>query len=102
MTSPKGTSSMNDVETPVTRFRKIKEDYAYDPDIMSEEEERVRKIKYIVNNKLSQVDRTIALLYMDCQSFRKLGEMMGLSHMTIRTQWMRIKKIILDEYEHLR
>ena len=52
----------------------------------------------IINTKLSTVDKTIILLYVDCQSYRKLGKRLGVSHMTIRRECQRIKKIILAEF----
>lgn len=82
----------------VSEFRKIREDYSFNPDIMSNEDERVARLKEIINNKLSQVDRTIILMYVDCQSYRKLGKKMNLSHMTVRREIIRIKNIILEEY----
>ena len=85
----------------VKEYRAIKQDYAYDPDIMSKDDERVAKIKKIIDTKLSLVDKTIILLYVDCQSYRKLGEKMHLSHMTVRREIIRIKNIILKEYENL-
>lgn len=83
-------------------FKDIKEDYVFDPDIMNMEDERVHRIKEIINNKLSIVDKTLILLYVDCQSYRKLGARLGLSHMTCRKEIIRIKKIILKEYEKLK
>lgn len=85
----------------VKEYRAIKQDYAYDSDIMSMDDERVAKIKMIIDTKLSLVDKTIILLYVDCQSYRKLGEKMHLSHMTVRREIIRIKNIILKEYENL-
>ena len=84
----------------VTDFRKIKEDYVYNPDIMNGEDERTSRIKEIIDTKLSLADKTIILLYVDCQSYRKLGARLGVSHMTIRRDVQRIKKIILEEYEN--
>lgn len=83
----------------VKDFKEIKDDYAWHPDIFTKDDERVSKIKEIINTKLSLVDKTIILLYADCQSYRKLGKRLGVSHMTIRTECLRIKKIILQEYE---
>ena len=83
----------------VKEFRQIKHDYAYDPDIMCMDDPRVSKVKEIIDTKLSQVDKTIILLYCDCLSYRKLGRKMKLSHMTIRREVIRIKKIILEEYK---
>jgi DNA-directed RNA polymerase specialized sigma24 family protein len=83
----------------IREYRDIKEDYKYNPDIMSQEDERVARIKEIINTRLSIVDKTLILLYTDCQSYRKLGQRLGLSHMTCRKEIIRIKKIILKEYE---
>lgn len=80
-------------------FREIKDDYAWHPDIMTKDDERVSKIKEIINTRLSVVDKTIILLYVDCQSYRKLGKRLGVSHMTVRRECQRIKNIILQEYK---
>ena len=84
----------------IAEFRKIKQEYSYNPDIMNEEDERLTKVKKIIDNKLSLADKTIILLYVDCQSYRKLGKRLGVSHMTIRREVQRIKNIILKEYEN--
>ena len=82
----------------VKEYRQIKSDDRYDPDIMCPDDPKVAKVKEIIDTKLSQVDKTIILLYADCQSYRKLGRKMRLSHMTVRREVIRIKKIILEEY----
>ena len=82
-------------------FKDIMEDYVFDADIMNMEDERVHRIKEIINTRLSLVDKTLILLYVDCQSFRKLGERLGLSHMTCRKEIIRIKNIILSEYQKM-
>lgn len=83
----------------IAEFRKIKQEYSYNPDIMNEEDERLTSVKKIIDTKLSLADKTIILLYVDCQSYRKLGARLGVSHMTIRREVQRIKNIILKEYE---
>ena len=84
----------------VSEFRKIRQDYTYNPDIMNEEDERLTRVKKIIDTKLSLADKTIILLYVDCLSYRKLGARLGVSHMTIRREVQRIKNIILKEYEN--
>ena len=84
----------------IAEFRKIKQEYSYNPDIMNEEDERLTRLKKIIDTKLSLADKTIILLYVDCQSYRKLGARLGVSHMTIRREGQRIKNIILKEYEN--
>ena len=83
----------------IAEFRKIKQEYSYNPDIMNEEDERLTRVKKIIDTKLSLADKTIILLYVDCQSYRKLGARLGVSHMTLRREVQRIKSIILKEYE---
>lgn len=85
----------------VNEYKAITKEYAYKEDIFNEDEPRANILKYIIFKKLNQVDRTIILLYTDYQSYRKLGRRMGMSHMTIRTEVLRIKKIILEEYERI-
>lgn len=89
---------MNTENEVVKEFRQIKEDYKWNPDIMCQDDPKVARVKEIIDTKLSQVDKTIILLYCDCLSYRKLGKKMHLSHMTIRREVIRIKKIILEEY----
>lgn len=84
----------------VSEFRKIRQDYTYNPDIMNEEDEKLTRVKKIIDQKLSLADKTIILLYVDCQSYRKLGKRLGVSHMTLRREVQRIKNIILKEYEN--
>ena len=84
----------------IAEFRKIKQEYTYNPDIMNEEDERLTRVKKIIDTKLSLADKTIILLYVDCQSYRKLGARLGVSHMTLRREVQRIKNIILKEYEN--
>lgn len=84
----------------VRDYREIKEEYAWHPDIFTKDDERVAKVKEIINTKLSVIDKTIIVLYADCQSYRKLGKRLGVSHMTIRRECQRIKKIILEEFHN--
>ena len=92
---------MNTENEIVKEFRQIKQEYAFNPDIMCQDDPRVSRLKEIIDKKLSQVDKTIILLYADCLSYRKLGKKMRMSHMTIRREVIRIRKIIMEEYEHL-
>ena len=83
----------------ISEFRKIKQEYSYNPNIMNEEDERLTRLKTIIDQRLSLADKTIILLYVDCQSLRKLGARLGVSHMTLRREVQRIKNIIVREYE---
>lgn len=93
---------MKSDNTIIKDYKEIKEDYRYDSDIFNMEDERVSAVKEIINTRLSLVDKTIILLYIDCQSYRKLGKRFKLSHMTCRREVLRIKKIILEEYNKMK
>ena len=95
------TPSSGKPETAAVDYKRIAPDYAWDGSIFTEDDARTSAIKYIINNKLDQVERTIILLYVDCLSYRKLGKRLGFSHMTIQKEVRKIKKKILDEYEKM-
>lgn len=89
---------MKRVKEAARDYMDIKEDYTYDPSIFNEEDRRLRIVKDIINNRLSQVDKVIVLLYIDCLSYRKLAAKLGVAPMTAHKEVQRIKKIILEEY----
>ena len=89
------------IEKQVRRYREILGDYEFRDDIMDDDEEIVRRLKYIINRRLCQVDRTLLLLYADCGSYRKLGKRLGISHMTMRKEIMRIREKITEEYGNI-
>ena len=55
----------------------------------------------IIAERLTEVDRTLILLYCDCLSYRKLGKRLGLSHTTVAAEIRRIRQLILDEYDKM-
>ena len=78
----------------ITRmYKAVKEDYAFNADVMCRDEERVRATKKAVA-ALGVVDRTIIILYAETQSLRKVGEMLGVSHQTIKNEVKRIRQIV--------
>lgn len=94
----------NNIGKPEAAFREFKDieaDYKYDPSIFTEDADRVAALKYIIDNKLSRVDKTLILIYADCLSSRKMGQRLGFSHITMQKEIRRIKAIILDEYEKM-
>lgn len=82
-------------------YKSIREDYRFDGSIFSQEPDRIARVKWIIDNRLTEVERILILLYVDCQSYRKLGKRLGLSHQTCAKEVRRIKAKILDEYEKL-
>lgn len=88
----------------VRHYKSIREDYTFDASIFSTEPERTARLKWIIQHRLTQVEQTIILLYADCQSLRKLGARLGLSHTLVAKEVQRIRKKIIEEYnrhEHL-
>lgn len=95
---PKKSNQSGRPDNAVRAFKDIEADYAFDPSIFTEDGDRVSAVKYIIDNKLSRVDKTLILIYADCLSFRKMGKRLGFSHTTMRCEVKRIKDIILEEY----
>ena len=83
-------------------YKSIRADYEFDPDMFTQEPDRQRIVKWIVENKLSQVDQTLIILYADCLSYRKLGKRLGLSHTCVAKEIRRIRQTILTEYEKVK
>lgn len=99
--SKKTSKPSGNAEEAYREFKDIEADYVFDPSIFTKDEGSVAAVKWIIDNKLNRVDKTLILLYADCLSFRKLGKRMGFSHTTMRDEIKRIKDIILDEYNKL-
>lgn len=98
---PKTSPNSGRPEKAFRDFLDIEAEYRFDPSIFTDEQDRVAALKYIIDNKLNRVDKTLILLYADCQSFRKLGLRLGFSHTTMRIEIKRIKALILDEYNKM-
>ena len=92
---------MSKINEAARRYKDIKDDYTFNDDIMDEDPVLIRRLKYIVSRRLNQVDRTILILYADCESLRDLGEYMGISHTIMQREVERIRGKIREEYEHL-
>ena len=99
--SAKTSKPSGNAELAFREFKDIEAEYAHDPSVMNEDDARVNALKYIIDNKLNRVDKTLILLYVDCLSFRKLGKRLGFSHTTVRQEIMRIKENILEEYKKM-
>ena len=77
-------------------YREIRRDFAFNSDPFCEDDAKVRRVKWVVENRLTQADRTIILLYAEIGSYRKLGRRLGLSHTTVKNEVHRIRKIIQE------
>lgn len=80
------------------RLKDIRPDYTWDPSIFADGDPRADAARCIIDRHLSLADRTIILLYIDCNNYHELGRLLGFSHMTARKEVLRIKRRILDIY----
>lgn len=89
-------------DTEVARdYKTIREDYRYDGSIFSQEPDKIARLKWIIDNRLTEVERILILLYTDCQSYRKLAKKLTLSHQTCAKEVRRIKAKIIEEYQKI-
>ena len=77
-------------------LNKILKDYEPDTDIFSDEDEVVAKLKDIIFNRLSEIDRRVIILYAEEQSQRKVAKILGVSASTVNILIRRIRKEILQ------
>ena len=89
---------MSDLRKAAERLAEIRPDYQWDGDVFADGDSRADAVRCIINNRLNTVDRTIILLYIDCQSMEKLGRLLGFSKTTAFKEVHRVKKKILDIY----
>ena len=82
-------------------YTQLREDYRFDGSIFSQEPERIARVKWIIDNRLTDVERILILLYVDRQSYRKLAKELTISHQTLAKEIRKIKAKILAEYEKL-
>lgn len=84
-------------ETKITseELKAILADYEYNPDILCNEDERTIKIKHALT-KIPLADKIIFCLQTDIQSFRKVGNILGISYTSVFNEFKRIKKEIID------
>ena len=89
-------------DTEVARdYKTIREDYRYDGSIFSQEPDKIARLKWIIDNRLTEVERILILLYTDCQSYRKLAKKLTLSHQTCAKEVRRIKAKMIEEYQKI-
>lgn len=78
-------------------YRLAKDDYRFNDDPFDPDPEKVRILKRILAD-LPQADRTLLILHMEVPSYRKIGKALGLSHMTVRKNVLRVRNAVLEEY----
>ena len=77
------------------QLKLIMADYDFNPDIMCEDDDKIRNIKYALT-QLPEPDRIIFILQTDIQSQRKVGNILGVSHTAIGKECKRIRERIIE------
>lgn len=86
---------MNKLDVNKEELQRLLDEYSYDPDIMDEEDQRTRSAKWALT-QLDEPDRIIFLLQTEYSSQRKVGALLGVSRSTIRKEFNRIRKHLMD------
>lgn len=91
MTSTNSNINSNQ-EQPYPSWKPYKEDFAYNDNIWDEDSEKIRKIKWIIDNKLSIGEKEIFLLYTHNNSnYHKTAKLLNCSVTTARNKILIIR-----------
>jgi predicted DNA-binding protein (UPF0251 family) len=74
----------------------LEETYKFDPSIFNQDDDTVRKIKYVIENKLSETERRIILVYTHIGNIRDTASVFKVSPTTIWNQINNIRKKIIS------
>ena len=84
-------------EQPFPEWKYYPEDFAFNDHIFDEDSEKIRKIKWVIDNKLSIGEKEIFLLYTHNNSnYHKTARILGCSVTTARNKVLQIRKKILS------
>ena len=84
-------------EQPFPEWKYDPEDFAYNDNIWDEDSEKIRKIKWVIDNKLSIGEKEIFLLYAHNNSnYHKTAKLLNCSVTTARNKVLQIRKKILS------
>lgn len=86
-------------EDAVKMFRIANPEYKFHADVFDTDEPRVRKTKWILENRLSEIDRTIFILYLECGNVRDLGSLLNVSKTYASETVKKIEQKIRNEYK---
>ena len=88
-------------EQPFPEWKYYPEEFAYNDNIWDEDSEKIRKIKWIIDNKLSIGEKEIFLLYAHNNSnYHKTAKLLNCSVTTARNKVLQIRKKILSFYDN--
>lgn len=91
MTSTNSNINSNEIQ-PLPEYLPYKEDFAFNDDIFDEDSERIRKIKWIIDHKLSIGEKEIFLLYAHNNSnYHKTAKLLNCSVTTARNKILIIR-----------
>lgn len=86
---------METIRISASELKDILKEYEYEENIFTLDDPRVVAIKWALS-KIPDADRIIYCLWLDLESSRKVGRILGVSHSTILKELKRIKNEILD------
>lgn len=87
---------METIKITPKELRDIMAEYAFDPDVMVQDSQRVRVAKMALS-RINEPDRILFCLALDKESSRDVGKILGCSHSTVLKQLQKIKKDIMRE-----
>lgn len=80
-------------------YKDIREDYRFEGCDEFHPVDKPGLLKWIIEKRLGQVERTIFLLYCELASYRLLGRRLGISHTVIARKVNDIRRQIITEYK---
>lgn len=95
-------NSNTNTKQPLPEYQYYPEDFEFNDSIWDEDSERLRKLKWIIDNRLSIGEKEIFLLYTHNNSnYHKLSKLLGCSVTTARNKIIQIRKKIISYYESI-
>ena len=86
---------------PRVSYDEVRDDYHHDGGIFSEDSETVSRIKWVLDNLLSEAERKVFILHAEGETVRRIGAAFGKSQQWASTEVRRIRKKIITEYQKL-
>ena len=86
---------MDTIKITASELKDILKEYEYEENIFTLDDPRVVAIKWALS-QIPDADRIIYCLWLDQESSRKVGQILGVSHSTILKELKRIKNEILE------
>ena len=95
------TNLSTNTKQPLPSWQPYPEDFQFNDDIWDEDSERIRRLKWIIDNKLSIGEKEIFLLYTHNNSnYHKTAKILGCSVTTARNKIIQIRKKIMSFYDN--